>query len=117
MMAYINEEDIKMIFFLPTIVLLICGWLIKYKKITWLISGYNTASKEQKQRYDTEKLCHYVGNFLFILAGILFSMAVIIVFIGEYSDKIILIGFGVLAIAIVCGLIYLNTGNRVKKKE
>lgn len=106
-----------MIFFLPTAVLLIIGWLIKYKKVTWLISGYNTASKEQKQRYDTEKLCRYVGNFLFILAGILFCLAVIIVFNDVYADQVIPIGLGVLAVAIVCGLIYLNTGNRVKKEK
>lgn len=39
-----------MLFFLPTTVLLMIGGLIKYKKVTWLISGYNTASKQEKER-------------------------------------------------------------------
>lgn len=104
-----------MIFFFPTAVLLIVGWLIKYKKVTWLISGYNTASKQEKQRYDIEKLCKYMGNFIFILAGIFFVMAIINVLISGYAEMVIWIGFGVLAVAIVCGIVYLNTGNRVKK--
>lgn len=105
-----------MIFFFPTTILLIIGWMIKYKKVTWLISGYNTASKHEKQRYDIEKLCKYMGNFIFILAGIFFMMAITSILIREYYESIAWIGFGVLAVAIVCGIVYLNTGNRVKKK-
>ncbi len=105
-----------MIFFSPTAVLILMGWLIKYKKVTWLISGYNTASRQEKERYDIEKLCQYMGNFIFVLAGIFFVMAILSVLFSEYSDKITWIGFGVLAVAIVCGIIYLNTGNRVTKE-
>jgi len=104
-----------MIYFLPAALLLIIAWLIKYKKITWLISGYNTASKDAKQAYDIEKLTRYVGNFLFILAGIFLAMALISILVNDYTDIISWIGFGVLAISIVCGIIYLNTKNRVKK--
>ncbi len=104
-----------MIFFFPASILILVGWLIKYKKVTWLISGYNTASKEAKQKYDIEKLCKYMGNFIFILAGIFFVMSIACVSFSEHTDEITLIGFGVLAATIVCGIIYLNTGNRVKK--
>lgn len=105
-----------MLFLLPTAVLLFIGWLIKYKKVTWLISGYNTASKQEKERYDIDKLCKYMGNFIFILAGVWFVMAITRILISEYADMIIWIGFGVEAVTIVCGIVYLNTGNRVKKE-
>ena len=105
-----------MVYFLPMSLLLLTGWLIKYKKATWLISGYNTASYEKKQQYDIEKLCKHMGNFLFVLASIFFSMAIISVLIGKYSSLIAVIGICVLAVAVVCGIIYLNTGNRVKKE-
>lgn len=105
-----------MIYFLPTAVLLIVGWLIKYKKVTWLISGYNTASKQEKQRYDIEKLCKYMGNFIFTLASIFLVMAITSVLFNKYSDRITWIGFGVLVVVMVCGIVYLNTGNRVKKE-
>ena len=104
-----------MIYFLPAALLLIVTSLIKYKKITWLISGYNTASKEAKKEYDIEKLTRYMGNFLFILASIFLVMAVISILISDYITIISWIGFGVLAISIVFGIIYLNTKNRVKK--
>jgi len=39
--------------FLPIVLILsIIGWLVKFKKVTWLISGYNTASKQKKEEYD-----------------------------------------------------------------
>ena len=105
-----------MIYFFPTVILLIIAWLIKYKKITWLISGYNTASKEAKKEYDIEKLTRHTGNFLFILAVIFLVMAVISILISEYIAVVSWVGFGVLFISIFCGIIYLNTKNRVKKK-
>lgn len=106
-----------MIFFLPMIVLIIVGWLIKYKKVAWLISGYNTASPEKKKEYDIEKLCNYMGNFLFILASIFFIMATLSITLSCYTDIITIIGFAILAIVIICGIIFLNTRDRVKKQN
>jgi hypothetical protein len=97
------------------IILVIFGWLIKYKKVTWLISGYNTASAEKKKEYDIEKLCKNMGNFLFILAGIFFVMAVLSITISGYIDWVTRVGFSVLVIVIISGIIFMNTGNRVKK--
>lgn len=104
-----------MIFFFPTVMLLIVGWLIKYKKVTWLISGYNIAPKEEKQKYDIEKLCKYMGNFIFILASIFFVMAITSLLFNKYVDTITRFGFGILIIVTVSGIVYLNTNNRVKK--
>lgn len=104
-----------MIFFIPMALLIIIGWLIKYKKVTWLISGYNTASKEKQAQYDIDKLCMYMGNFLFVLAGIFLVMAVISILFDEFTDTITIIGFCAEAAAIVAGIVYLNTGNKVKK--
>lgn len=104
-----------MIYFLPAAVLLIIGWLIKYKKVTWLISGYNTASKKQKQKYDIERLCKYMGNFLFILASIFLIMSISSIIFARYINEITMIGFGVTGIVSICGIVYLNSENRVKK--
>lgn len=105
-----------MIFFLPAVLLILIGWFIKYKKVTWLISGYNTASKEKKAEYDIEKLTFHMGNFLFVLAVVFFFMAIASLLFMEYVDQITVGGFVVLAIAIIGGIVYLNTGNRVKKE-
>jgi hypothetical protein len=105
-----------MLYFLPAIVLLIIGWLIKYQKITWLISGYNTASPQEKERYDIDKLSKYMGNYLFILASVFSVMAITTIYYDSYSDRITWIGFLVLIFALVIGIVYLNTGNRVLKE-
>ena len=104
-----------MIFLVPAVLLFIIGWFVKYKKTTWLISGYNTASKEKKEAYDVDKLTQLVGNFIFVIAIIFAMMAVATFIIGGYKDVVTYVGFGVLLVAIVLGIIYLNTKGRLKK--
>jgi len=49
--------------------LIVLGYLVKYKKWSWLIAGYNTSSKKEKAKYNTLALCSGVGNFLFSVSG------------------------------------------------
>lgn len=44
---------------------------IKYFKWYFLISGYNTMSKKQKENVDTEGLGKLMGNFMFLIAGLM----------------------------------------------
>ena len=41
-----------------------------------LIAGYNTASDEEKNRYDTKKLCRVVGGGMTVITVLIFVMAV-----------------------------------------
>ena len=43
---------------------------------SWLISGYNTASKEEKEKYNEKKLCRTMGIGMSIIAILLLSMGV-----------------------------------------
>lgn len=97
-------------------VLFLIGALIKYKKVTWLISGYNTAPKKEKEKYDVEKLCRYTGNFIFVLAAIWAATALLLFPLQEQADTVVWTGLSVLAAAIVIGIVFLNTGGRVKRK-
>ena len=45
-------------------------------KGSWLIAGFNTASKEKKAMFDKEKLCKVVGGGLAIITAVLLFMAV-----------------------------------------
>lgn len=54
---------------------LLMGVAVKHLKWYWLISGYNTMSKEKKQQVDADGLGRYVGNFMFILAALLLGGA------------------------------------------
>ncbi len=104
-----------MIFLLPAALLLGIGALIKYKKITWLISGYNTASEEKKLEYDIDKLCNHVGDFLFREAVIFLGMAFYSVMFEKHIAIVVAIGFAIILVFTIGGLVYLNTGDRVKK--
>lgn len=106
-----------MIFLPAAIFLLIIGYFVKYRKVTWLISGYNTASKEKKAEYDIEKLTKYFGNFLFILASSGFIWGIVLLILPQYSDVIVWCGLGTLFVIIVAGMIYLSTGRRLKKNR
>lgn len=90
------------------------GWLIRYKKVTWLISGYNTASKKKKAEYDTDKMCRYVGALVFVLAGILALTGLVLLLTNE-SLAVAFVGLGAVLVAALGGIIWLNTGGRLKK--
>ena len=92
------------------------GAFIKLKKVTWLISGYNTATAAEKQKYDIDKLCFHMSNFIFILASIWLMMTISMFIFPEQLELLIYIGLSIEAIAMILGIIYLNTGNRVMKE-
>lgn len=104
-----------MLFFVPSAVLFLLGYLIRYKQLTWLISGYNTASREAREKFDKEKLTRHVGNFMFLLGGISLLMAVAGLLFPAHGEGVLGFGIGALTLAILGGLYYLNTGNRVMK--
>ena len=43
---------------------------------SWFIAGYNTASREEKKKYDEPRLCRIVGAGMAVLTVILFVMKV-----------------------------------------
>ncbi|MFH5834709.1 DUF3784 domain-containing protein [Proteiniclasticum sp. C24MP] len=104
-----------MIYLIPAGLLFLMGWLIRYKRKTWLISGYNTASKKEKEKYDLDKLTRLMGNFLFMLGAVFLLMFSASIVLKDYENEIAWVGFGVETVVILMGLIYLNTGNRVMK--
>lgn len=103
-----------MIHLMVILFLWLIGYLIKYKKFSWLIAGYNTASKNEKQQYDESALCAAVGNLMFLSGGLC-----VVGIIREILDLfwLILTCWLLVTVAIVGGVVYLNTGNRFKKGE
>ena len=45
-------------------------------KGSWLIAGYNTASKKEKAKYDEKLLCKVVGVGLLVIAAAILFMAI-----------------------------------------
>ena len=43
---------------------------------SWLIAGYNTASKKEKEKYDQKKLCRVTGAGVAVITALLLVMVV-----------------------------------------
>lgn len=100
------------IIFCIAIGLLILGYLVGYKKWSFLIAGFNTSSKKEKEKYDEDALCRAIGKLLFILGGITFISS-----LGTLLKISWLINFSWILFSIITiGFVfYANTGNRYKK--
>ena len=53
---------------LAAIIFTICGILVKYGKMYFLIARYNTMPAEKKEKYDIERIAILFGNVMFGMA-------------------------------------------------
>lgn len=60
-----------------SVLFIVIGVLISKYKCYWLISGYNTSSKEEKARVEIEKVAKHMGRMCYAIAIILFLGSVI----------------------------------------
>ena len=93
--------------------LLVIGIALCFGHGADLIAGYNTASPEEKAKWDEKALCRGVGVLvLLILACIAVATA------GGVFGKPLLLWLGLALTAAVAagGLVYINTSERFKRK-
>lgn len=80
----------------------------------FLIAGYNTASKKEKQKYDSKALCRFMGKILLPI-GIATPLVGICSIYGiDWIHRVYT--FGIIALS-AFAIIYANTGNRFEKEE
>ena len=73
---------------------------------SWLISGYNTASKEEKAKYNEKKLCRTMGIGMSIIAILLLIMGLFENFLSAFF---IYIAVGIIVVDVVVIIILGNT--------
>ena len=82
-------------------------------KGSFLIAGYNTMDKKEKEKYDTEALCKFIGKIILpigiLTPGIAFSIRFDWGWIPIAAYAVITFGLCIFSV------VYLNTGNRFKK--
>lgn len=100
---------------LTALVLFLLAYLIKTFKLSGLIAGYNTASAEEKAKYDEDALIQYISRLLFT-GGF-------IVIIGAIGALIPGIGFIVssgswivFTLYVVGAVVYLNVSKCCHRK-
>ena len=77
---------------------------------SWFISGYNTASKEEKAKYDEKKLCRTMGIGMSIIA--------ILILIMGLFEKFLPAFFVYIALGIIVGdvVVIIILGNTLCRK-
>lgn len=95
-----------------TALFIILGIVFLNGKGSFLIAGYNTASQAEKDEIDEKKLCKYVGILMLLLAG-----CFLVIMVSSILEKMWLfwVGFALFLLITVIGVIFINTGNRIKK--
>lgn len=96
------------------ILLFVLGYFIRFKKASFLISGYNTSSKGEKEKYNEEALCKAVGNLLFIIGSIQLILPIGGTFFPNKIKFFIIFTTISTIVVTIIALIYMNTSNRYK---
>lgn len=94
------------------VLFLVLGIYLLQGKGGWLIAGYNTMSKEEKEKYDEPALCKATGKLILALT---FTIALITAGGLLEMNALMISGVVLMVLFIIIGLIYINTGDRFKK--
>lgn len=91
------------VIYIMAMVFLVLSITFLMGKGSWLIAGYNTSSKEEKEKYDEKKLCTAMG----IMCAIVAVMTGLLALLDKESFAIV---YGiVLCIIIMITLVFINT--------
>ena len=77
---------------------------------SWVISGYNTASKEEKEKYDEKKLCRTMGIGMSIISILILIMGL---FESVLPAFFVYIAVGIIVVDVVVIIIL---GNKLCRK-
>ena len=94
------------------VLLAVLGLAFSRGKGAFLIAGYNTASQEEKARYDKKALCRFMGRLMFAMAG---CWAVVAAGTLLVRPRVYDLGIGLFLAVVFGGVIYANTGRRFRK--
>ena len=83
-------------------IFVVTGIILLTGKGSWLIAGYNTANKEDKEKYNEKKLCRSMGIMFLLISVIIVAMCII------NTDEFAIAMIIPIIVIIVLGIIYIN---------
>ncbi len=96
------------------ICLLLAFIMLRFRTVN-LIAGYNTASREEKEKYDKDKLCRYTGIMLLSMGAALAVGGLIYLLLREVL--LIMVSWGLFLAITLGGVLYLNLSRCCLKDE
>ena len=110
-----EQRGVKMLVIniVVVVLFLVLGILFAKGKGLRLVAGYNTMSEKEKENVNPKVLCKYMARLMFLLAACWCVLSV-----GMEIEKMWLfwVGFGLFLAVAMIFVIYMNTGNRLKKE-
>ena len=88
------------------VIILIISIILLSGHGSWFISGYNTASKEEKAKYDEKKLCKTTGFGMAVMAVLIFVMGL---FEDVLPASFAYISLGIILVDILLMIVVCNT--------
>ena len=98
---------------LVALMFFVLGFLFSRGKGAFLIAGYNTSSREYKNKIDEKALCKAMSKMMYALA---FSWLIVSLGCLLENNLLTWLGIAIFLAVIIAGLIYMNTGHRFEKK-
>lgn len=99
------------IIYVVVTVLAIMAIMLLLGKGAWMIAGYNTATKEEKEKYNEKALCRVVGAGLALVAVLVFIMGI---FQDVLPASMAVVSLIVIVVDVVAILVLGNTVCRKK---
>ncbi|EOU1110201.1 TPA: DUF3784 domain-containing protein [Clostridium perfringens] len=93
---------------------ILLGIMFSLGKWSFLIAGFNTMTKEEKEKYDVMSLCKFMGKLMFIIAFCITLFTLSDIFMMEILFNI---GTVILIVSIIFTIIYANTGNPFEREN
>ena len=100
------------VFLAIAVLFIVLGIVFASGKGAGLIAGYNTASPEEKAKINEKKLLKSMSILMFVLSGCFILSASSEIF---HLKLLIWIGQALFVVALIAGIVYMNSKNRFKK--
>ncbi|TFD99487.1 DUF3784 domain-containing protein [Jeotgalibacillus salarius] len=104
------EVIVNLVLMIP---FLIMGIVLSRGNGAWLIAGYNTMPESEKEKYDEVALCKFMGKIMY---GVSFSLFLFGLSAMLDFDFLFWTGMVLMIVLIIFTVVYMNTGDRFKKR-
>lgn len=101
--------------FIVSFAFLISGILLVCNKAHFLIAGFNTASKEDQEKYDKKKLSTVTGTFLLIMSSTTLNFFLGTHYMPQYKYIYVAVFMSICLLGSLLALVLANTWCKVNK--
>ena len=99
------------------VVLLILGLIIQTGKATFLIAGYNTASKEEQAKWNAVAISKFIGWVILVVPSAILLLACVPIAFDIFSSVILILSWIMFVVIMIGGVIYMNISPRFKLRR